>query len=249
MTTAQGAVRTQHCLFIPKDCESLGVQKVKVKVSAARLHPTLCDPMDCSPPGSSVHGISQARILPWVAISFSRRSSWTRYRLCVSWTGRWIIYSWVTREALGIQRGQLIRDQCWGGGVKYGKIWTIFWDWLTIMISESLPSFPPSYHDSSWYFKSLISQGSIMDLNAFVRLQKAFDMTKEPVFIIIKWILDSPQHKKLRQTLPLFLYKCEPITDFMDNFSDRTTAKNNPGLGFRRPWCIPPNPQLWDTEQ
>ena len=34
--------------------------------------PTLCDPMDCSPPGSSVHGILQARILEWVAISFSR---------------------------------------------------------------------------------------------------------------------------------------------------------------------------------
>ena len=36
---------------------------------------TLCDPMDCDPPGSSVHGILQARILEWVAISFSRGSS------------------------------------------------------------------------------------------------------------------------------------------------------------------------------
>ena len=36
---------------------------------------TLCDPMDCSPPGSSVHGILQARILGWVAIPFSRGSS------------------------------------------------------------------------------------------------------------------------------------------------------------------------------
>ena len=34
--------------------------------------PTLCDPMDCSLPGSSVHGISQARILEWIAISYSR---------------------------------------------------------------------------------------------------------------------------------------------------------------------------------
>ena len=40
--------------------------------------PTLCDPMDCSPPGSSVKGILQARILKWVAISFSRGSSWPR---------------------------------------------------------------------------------------------------------------------------------------------------------------------------
>ena len=45
---------------------------------AAKFCPTLCDPMDCSLPGSSVHGILQARILEWVAISFSRGSSWSR---------------------------------------------------------------------------------------------------------------------------------------------------------------------------
>ena len=49
--------------------------------------PTLCDPVDCSPPGSSVHGILQARILEWVAISFSRGSyrprDWTRGLLCL----------------------------------------------------------------------------------------------------------------------------------------------------------------------
>ena len=44
----------------------------------AKPCPTLCDPMDCSPLGFSVHGISQARILEWVAISFSRRSSQPR---------------------------------------------------------------------------------------------------------------------------------------------------------------------------
>ena len=38
----------------------------------AQLCPTLCDPMDCSPPGSSAHGIFQGRTLEWVAISFSR---------------------------------------------------------------------------------------------------------------------------------------------------------------------------------
>ena len=42
--------------------------------------PTLCNPMDYSPPGSSVHGIFQARILEWVAISFSRRSSQPRHQ-------------------------------------------------------------------------------------------------------------------------------------------------------------------------
>ena len=55
----------------------------------------LCDPMDCSPSGTSVHGILQARILEWVAISSCRGSSrprdWTRvsYFSCV---GRWVLY-------------------------------------------------------------------------------------------------------------------------------------------------------------
>ena len=47
----------------------------KVLVLVAQSCPTLCDPMDCSPPGSSGHGILQARMLEWVAISFSGGSS------------------------------------------------------------------------------------------------------------------------------------------------------------------------------
>jgi len=46
--------------------------------------PTLCNPMNCSPPGSSFHGISQARILEWVAISFSKGSSQPRDQTRVS---------------------------------------------------------------------------------------------------------------------------------------------------------------------
>ena len=48
--------------------------------------PTLCDPMDCNLPGCSVHGIFQARVLEWIAISFSRGSSQTRNRTQVSCT-------------------------------------------------------------------------------------------------------------------------------------------------------------------
>ena len=48
---------------------------MKVKVLVVQSCPTLCDPMDCSPPGSSVRGILQARILQWVANPFSRVSS------------------------------------------------------------------------------------------------------------------------------------------------------------------------------
>ena len=59
--------------------------------SVAKLCPTLCNPMDCSPPGSSVHGISQARTLEWVAISSSSRSSRPRDGICISCMGRSVL--------------------------------------------------------------------------------------------------------------------------------------------------------------
>ena len=61
-------------------------------VLAPQSCPTLCDPMDCSPPGSSVHGILQARTLEWVAISISRGSSQPRDPTQVSCIGRQILY-------------------------------------------------------------------------------------------------------------------------------------------------------------
>ena len=70
--------------------------------SVAQMCPPLCDLVDCSPPGSSVHGITQASVLEWVAISFSRESSVPRDQSQVSYvsfTGRWILYHWATGEA------------------------------------------------------------------------------------------------------------------------------------------------------
>ena len=77
------------CVLITQSC-----------VLVAQLCPTLCHPMDCSPPGSSVHGIFQARILEWVVISFSKGSSWPMDRTHVSCIGRQILHHWTTWEAL-----------------------------------------------------------------------------------------------------------------------------------------------------
>ena len=49
--------------------------RYKSESEVAQLYTTLCNPMDCSLPGSTIRGIFQARILEWVAISFSRRPS------------------------------------------------------------------------------------------------------------------------------------------------------------------------------
>ena len=64
-----------------------------------QLCPTLWDPMDCSLPGSSLHGILQARVLEWVAISFSRGSSWPRDWIHVSHIPGRHFNLWATREA------------------------------------------------------------------------------------------------------------------------------------------------------
>ena len=69
------------------------------EVLVAPLCPTLCNPTDCSPPGSSVYGISQARILEWVAIPFSRGSSRPRDWTQLSCTAGRFFAVWTTREA------------------------------------------------------------------------------------------------------------------------------------------------------
>ena len=71
-------------------------------MSSLQLCPTLCNPMDHSPPGSSVHGILQAKILEWVAISFSRGSSCPRNQTLVSYiscVGRWVLTTSTIWEA------------------------------------------------------------------------------------------------------------------------------------------------------
>ena len=76
--------------------------------SVSLLCLTLCDPVDCSLPGSSVHGISQARILEWVAIPFPMGSFRSRDRTWDSCIAGGFFTFWTTRES-------------WGGGVRTGS--------------------------------------------------------------------------------------------------------------------------------
>ena len=98
--TARGSTKSQawaqHYLFHLNSTLCCSSAESEV----AQLCPTLCDPMDCSLPGSSVPGILQARILEWVAISFSRGSPWPKDRTRVSCiTGRRLTV-WATGEVL-----------------------------------------------------------------------------------------------------------------------------------------------------
>ena len=97
-----GGMDTYPCkaesLCCPPETMATLLMGYESESEVAQSFPTLCDPMDCSLPGSSVHGIFQARVLEWLAISFSRGSSRPK-----DWTGvshiagrRFTI--WATRE-------------------------------------------------------------------------------------------------------------------------------------------------------
>ena len=73
---------------------------MNTSVLVAQSYLTICNPMDCSPPGSSVHGMLRARIQEWVAIPVSSGSSQLRDRTEVSCTADRFFTVWTTREAL-----------------------------------------------------------------------------------------------------------------------------------------------------
>ena len=76
--------------------------------SVAQPYPTLCDLMDYNPPGSPVHGISQARVLEWITTHFSRESLQPKNQTFVSRIGRQALYHWATAEAHGMDTPHFI---------------------------------------------------------------------------------------------------------------------------------------------
>ena len=119
---------------------------------------TLCDPLDYSPPGSSVQRILQARVLERVAIPFFRESSWPRGRTQVSCTAGRSFTVWTTIEA---PSSLLCYSSCW---------WELTWDWpwgellshQHNSLLQIIPSSPPSpsltrypHHSSEWLFQFL----------------------------------------------------------------------------------------------
>ena len=124
-----GHVKARHCPlqvtqdwvspFLPVSI-SLCSYPFPVICSLAKLCPTLQNPVDWSPPGSSLHGISKARMLECVAVFFSRRSSWTRDRTHVFCIGKQILHHWAIWEAhpsprKGIQENESKEDEGRGG--------------------------------------------------------------------------------------------------------------------------------------
>ena len=102
--------------------------------------------MDCSPPGSSLYGILQARVLEWVSISFSRGSFWCRDRTRVSCIPGRHFNLWATREAFGtmdlFQIGKGIRQGCILSLCLFNFMESISWEmtgWMKHQLESRLP--------------------------------------------------------------------------------------------------------------
>ena len=77
-TEEPGGLQSMGSQRVRHDWATSLKRRIESESEVAQSCPTFCDPMDCSLPGSSIHGIFQARVLEWVAVSFSRGSSWLR---------------------------------------------------------------------------------------------------------------------------------------------------------------------------
>ena len=116
------------------------------RVESLQSYPTLCNPMDCSPPGSSVHGILQARILEWVAMPSSRGSSQSRegkernywrivdFQCCVNfcYTAKWFSYTYIYLDTFFfIFFNQSLNDGC--PCLDFPKVDPEMWGWAQMV--------------------------------------------------------------------------------------------------------------------
>ena len=147
------------------------------KTEVAQLCLTLCDPMDCSLPGSSVHGIFQAIVLEWTAISFSRGSSRPRDRIRVSCIVDRCFTIWATRE-VGAKLSLVNKKTDGRLGVKNAAE-----DQANKLGSRSKNFSLKTYHlkFSSFYSANAGNMGSIPSLGRSYMLQSNQDCALEPV--------------------------------------------------------------------
>ena len=98
-----GTIQLPYLPFVPLVLsQGPTISSIKDMCMLSHSSLSLCDPMNCSLPGSSDHRILQGRMLEWIAMPSSRESSWPRYQAHVSWVsciGRWILYHCAKQEA------------------------------------------------------------------------------------------------------------------------------------------------------
>ena len=172
---------------------------MKESESEAQLCLTLCDLMDCSLPGSSIHGIFQARVLDWVAISFSKKSSLTR-----DWT--WVSHIvgrqftiWATSEAIYIYIYKIIPH--WDKKWSYpSPEMTSLGLWLPKSCLAAMSSTHTAHSRHTSIFMALLQLGH----NWNARLREAFTKKIRPIQDDDIWFLFGLQESRVS----IFLWIC-----------------------------------------
>ena len=153
-----------------------------------------CDPMDCSPPGTTAHGISHARTLEWVTISSFRGSSQPRYRTCIScgsYIGRWILHRGVTWEALEvyINTYRILRDSSVQSRL---HVWLIGTPWVAVcqasLFLPTLGAYTNSCPYSQWCHPTISSS-----VNPFSSRLQSFPA----LGCLFKWVSSLHQMAKV----------------------------------------------------
>ena len=146
----------------------------------AQSCPTLCDPTDCSPPGSSVHGIFQTRILEWVAMPSCRGSSQPRDRTWVCHIAGGFCTIWATREALKnytvvTPKPQRLKEKMF----TFNSYRMSTADWQGLFFPESLKN--PGWRKADWLVTS--PSGMCWQHSMVPTAEERQLMSQTPVFL------------------------------------------------------------------
>ena len=160
--------------------------------------------MDCSLPGSSVHGIFQARVLEWVAISFSRGSSWPRDWIWVSRIAGRCFTIWTARELVEEYYFESVGNFFWGGHKESDTTERL--NWTELMFVKKWKQWQILF---SWDPKSLQIVTAAMKLKDTCSLEDKTWQTLDGIFKN----RDIPLPTKVRaMVFPIVMYGCESWT-------------------------------------
>ena len=172
--------------------------------------PTLCDPMDYSPPGSSVHGVLQARILEWVARLSSRESCWPRDQTCVSYVlciGSWVLTTSTTWEVcIHIQTHTRVYMYVYVSFIVLDYMYQLPYKQYKMSLKETLGDPHPGYisrenSNSKWYMYPSVQFSSVTQscltfcdpMNCSTPALPVHHQLPEPTQTHVHWVGDAIQ--------------------------------------------------------
>ena len=183
-----------------------------------QLCPTLCHPVDHSPPGSSIHGISQERTLEWAVISFFRGSYQPKDRTCISCIGRQGLYHRTSREAKIFTIWSSRKNFCWSLFCSIIVVIVKVLDSSTHIFCEDMEKdywvlYAVSSHELVWFlvfdlFYNSVSCRKLILMQIVLNCRKANKLC----WVECSWLLPYEYWPVL---FPMFESICKFITSFM----------------------------------